>query len=164
MDTKKIFAIIIVALALFSCMNVASAGMFDFFNDLGGGEQNETFTINGFTLDFPKGTTISDSNYTDDGVTTEQYIINVPNSTDFVTVEIFYGPNSVDTVDEYVSNWESDNSGHSMGKYNGWTIIKEDTNSVRKYELVLQDGNRFISIGGDNLAYLKNVADTYKKL
>ena len=164
MNIKKILALAIVVLALFSCLNVASAGIFDVFDNIGGDSGgNETFTINGFTVDLPKGSTISDSKSTEDGVTTESYYVSLKDSSKSVTIEVFYGPNCVDTVDEYVSNWLSNGSGQSFGYYNGWAVIKEGTGSSTMYELVIQDGSRFISIYGDDLPLLKSIADTYKK-
>lgn len=168
MDIKKILALMIVVLALFSCMNVASAGIFDAFGDIVGGNNggnggNDTFTIDGFTVELPEGTTISDYNYTKDGVTTQQYTVYLENGDDF-TIEVFYGPNCVSSIDEYVDNWVSSGDGESFGYYNGWAVIKEDLSSSTVYELVIQDGNRFISIWGDDLPLLKSVADTYKKI
>jgi hypothetical protein len=164
MNIKKILALVIVVLALFSCLNVASAGLFDVFDNIGGENGgNETFTINGFTVDLPKGSTISDSKSTEDGVTTESYDVTLKNSNEIVTIEVFYGPNCVDSVDEYVENWVSDGSGESFGYYNGWAVIKEGTGSAATYELVIQDGSRFISIWGDDLPLIKSIADTYKK-
>ena len=80
MDIKKILALTIIALALFSCMSVASAGLFDFF---GGGEvKNQTHTFDGFTLDIPETANVSSTNQSETGVERQFFTIRMQNESD----------------------------------------------------------------------------------
>ena len=58
MDIKKIFALIVVLLALFCCISTVSAGFFDFFSE----ESTQTYTFDGFTLDIPKSAEVTVNN------------------------------------------------------------------------------------------------------
>ena len=177
MNIKKILALTIVVLALFSCMSVASAGWFDFFGSI-----NDTYTFDGFTLDLPKNTLVT--NFTDngDGYVKIDFYVNMPsedgNTTD-ITVSTVVGGTVVTTVDEYVSNWIAEGA-TSEGEYNGWAIINIDNVpydlfdddemndqlnlTYSGYILAKHTGSKLITIEGHDLEQLKSIVDTYKEL
>ena len=177
MDIKKILALTIIALALFSCMSAASAGLFDFF---GGGEvKNQTHTFDGFTLDIPETANVSQSNASStEGAERHTFTIRMQNESDSsqtytITVSTSQGSRIVSSVDEYVSNWVSDGASKE-GTHGEWTII--NINGVQKaltskltvtysgYILAKHTGNKLIIIKGTDLNQLEKIADTYKEV
>ena len=119
MDMKKILALAIVVLAVFSCMSVVSAGWFDF---LGGGTNNATFTFDGFTLDLPENANITNETTVEDNYEQILYEINWTDDgskdTTYISVCSANGSDLVDSVDEYVSNWVSEGA-----KSEGTTVV-----------------------------------------
>lgn len=177
MNIKKILAISLLLLAVFSCMSAVSAGLFDFF---GGGEPtNQTYTFDGFTLDLPSNANITNNTTRDDGVVRKTSNIewetgsgdNAKYSSMKVTVS--KGEQVVESADEYLANWMSSGA-KSPGNHGKWVII--DINGVpieafaqynlnitySGYILGYHDGSKLIALSGDNLTELENVADTFK--
>ena len=176
MDTKKILALTILVLALFSCMSVASAGWFDWF-----GPSNSTYTFDGYTLDLPQDVNFTNDTYNNDGVMKKEYEAewkdSDANKTRTVTISTASGPNLVKSLDEYVGNWVSQGA-KSEGKYGDWAIINIndvpmdididldiDFNfTYSGYILAKYSGSQLILIQGTNLTLLENIADTYKEV
>lgn len=169
MDIKKILAITIAVLALFACMNVASAGWFDFF---GGGElANETYTFEGFTLDLPEGASMFNFSSDSDGVYMNTYYVSWGSEQDGnnESIDVTYakGENMVTSAEEFVQNWV-DMGAVSEGQYNGWSIINrngvpnDNGGSYSGYMMAKYvDGSMYILMG-DDLDFLKGVADSFK--
>ena len=175
MDIKKILALTIVVLALFSCMSVASAGWFDFF-----GPSNSTYTFDGFTLDLPENANITDYTDNGDGYIKKDFDVewaddSSETGTTYITVSTVTGDSVVTTVDEYVSNWIAEGA-TSEGEYNGWAIINIngvpmdfgddfDFNiTYSGYILAKHTGSKLIMIEGQDLSQLKAIVDTYKEV
>ena len=174
MDIKKILALAIVVLAVFSCMSVVSAGFFDF---LGGGVNNATYTFDGFTLELPENANFTNDTNTDDGFEEKTYEIEWTNESGgdvSITVTTAKGDRLVDTAEEFVANWISDGA-KSEGDYKHWQIINLNGVSVQVFEdfdfnftysgyiLTKHTGSELITIEDEDLALLKSVADTYKE-
>ena len=165
MNFKKILALTIVVLAVFCCLNVASAGIFDF---LGGGEEtvaNETFSFSGFTLDFPNGTAvINDSYTTPSGIEVNSYIVSTGEAT--YTVEVSHGSEMVTSSQEYAHNMV-DNHGASVGNsYGNWTVINftsVENSTYSDYILANYIDGTLFEIQGDDLDQMKSIIDTFKK-
>ena len=179
MDIKKILAFTIVVLAIFSCLNVASAGFLDFLN-LGGGPQNETYTFDGFTLDLPANANITNNTTDDDGVKSIVYHVAFADgegdnaNTSRITVSTGTGESLVSSADEWAANWEAKGA-KKEGLYNNtWTIVNingvpmkffQDMGINITYEgyiLGYHNGNKIITIEGDDLAQIQKIADTFK--
>ena len=77
MDFKKILALTIIVLAVFSCLSVASAGLFDFL----GGDQakNKTVEFEGFSLSLPDNAVMINNTTKDNGVTFNQHVLQYNN-------------------------------------------------------------------------------------
>ena len=149
MDIKKILTILIIALALFSCMGAASAGLFDFL----GGMESHTFS--GFTLDIPSGSNVNENYVTINNVTLMTYTIE--SGSHNLTVYITGG--NVVSKEKYLSNWVSDGATNE-GTHGNWTIIKEKDGN---YRLAKHGDSKIIEIRGDDLEFLKKIADSYKE-
>lgn len=169
MNIKKVLALLIIVLALFSCIGAASAGLFDFF---GGGEpKNQTYTFDGFTLDLPEGSQINDTNQSSDGMNIHEYLVFFPTNANGtgINVIIYTGANLVNTVDEYV-NTLTTYGAKFVEKYGNWSIVdvRNFTSptgpnaNVTGYLIITRTPNSFVVIRGDSPEQLKGIVDTYK--
>lgn len=175
MNLKKILAISLLIIAVFSCINVASAGLFDFF---GPQETNATYTFDGFTLDLPNNATFANNTTKEDGYQRDYSDIEWKdadgNRTD-ITVSVSKGSQVVESTEEYVANWLMSGA-KDEGKHGQWSIININGVPIEEfseygfnitysgYILGYHDGNKLITISGDNLQQLENIADTFKKV
>ena len=170
MNKKKIFAIAIVALVVFCCLNVASAGWFDF---LGGGSQtvnNKTVSFdNIFSLQLPEDVVITNSttiNNTEVGILEVTYNVSSNSSGYNGRITTCNGTGLVSSVDTYANNLVS-GGGVMLPTHGNWTII--NTTAIHtsaapyNYILTMHDGSNLLTIEGDNLTQLEQMADTYKK-
>ncbi|WP_407413262.1 hypothetical protein [Methanobrevibacter sp.] len=167
MDRKKLFAIAIVVFAVFCCLSVASAGLFDF---LGGpaAPANKTVTFDKvFSLQLPEDAVIKNNTTINDGTIleiTHDITSNATNTTYRVTTT---NGTLVSGAQEYAEKIVA-SSGKALGNHSGW--IELDTSSVpdpitpMKYILTKSDGGNLITIEGNNLTQVEHLADTYKKV
>lgn len=167
MNMKKILAFALVILAVFCCLNVASAGLFDF---LGGESEtaatNETYTFDGFTLVLPSNTSIANFTWNGTGYTVNTFIVSTEDES--YTIDVTRGSGAVESAEEYARNWVNNDGASLGGTYGNWTII--DLNSVKTenetmsgYILATHDGSTMFEIRGEDLDSLKSLADTFKK-
>ncbi len=151
MDIKKILALTIIALALFSCMGAASAGLFDFLF-----EATEKHNFNGFTLDIPDGSKVRQYSLPNVGnYTLKAYIVKSDKHN--LTVYVSEGSN---LKEKYLSNWVSDGA-TNVGSHGNWKIIKEKSGS---YCLVKYGNTRTVELHSKDLDFLKRVADSFKEV
>lgn len=171
MKFNKIATLAIVVLAAFICLNVASAGLFDF---LGGGEPeivNETYTLDGFSIVLPQNTSIINFTQPDkDGVNGTTYFIqDYAHNNTTTSISIGEGGNLVTSIDDYVQNM-LDKGAIKEENYGNWTVLNvnnyrfDDGSHDSGYVLAMHEGSRIVMMSGEDLGYLKNLSDTYKKL
>lgn len=166
MNMKKILAIAILVLAVISCMNVASAGFFDF---LTGNSQPETemYKFDGFSLELPKDSTAVENQTNVAGIHVKSSILTSKAANSTLYVASLTGDNLVSSADEYVNIWVAEGASDA-GKYKDWSVadlstVKDQNTTYGKFMLVKHDGSQIVLLEGDNLTSLKNIADTYKK-
>ena len=173
MDIKKILALAILVLALFGCMSVASAGWFDWF---GGSTElaNETYTLDGFSVDLPENATIYNESDMDDGTYSNCYFISWGNSKDGNngSVEIMYmtGETVIESTDQFVQLAVYEGA-ISQGYYKDWAIINVNgvpvisgKGTYSGYILAKYQNGSMYFLMGDDLTQLENIADTFKVL
>ena len=169
MNMKKVLAISIVLIAIFSSLSVASAGWFDFIT----GPQevaNQTYKFDeGFTLDIPENANVTNFTLGDSDYLVNSYYIDweTANGTNqSVMVVVMSGNQLVDSVDEYIAN-TAEKGGVSEGTHGQWAIINManyQNNGVMGsgYRVAFHTGDYLISLEGDDLALLESIADSYK--
>ena len=176
MNIKKILILTIIVLAVFSCLSVANAGVFDFLG--GDAQQNATYKFDGFTLDFAKDAEFA--NTTTKLPTGEAKIYAAkyePNGKDskVIVIEALSGEGFSKSIDEFKNTWIADGA-KDMGSYNNWTIL--DFQSMSKstidsygidlnttsYGMAIHSGSKVIVIEGNDLEEMKKVADTFKEI
>ena len=172
MNKKRIFAIAIVALVVFCCLNVASAGWFDF---LGGGSQtvnNKTVSFdNIFSLQLPEDAVITKNttiNNTEVGILEITHNVSSNSSNYTGRITTCNGPGLVGTAGIYANNLVS-NGGALLPAHGDWTVI--NTTAINNtdiapynYILAIRDEANLLTIEGDNLTQLEQMADTYIKI
>ncbi len=168
MDFKKILALTIIVLAVFSCLSVASAGLFDFL----GGDQakNKTVEFEGFSLSLPDNAVMINNTTKDNGVTFNQHVLQYNNGKGdtYLLVLKANGSGMVNSADEYRNNWVS-NGAKDGGNYSGWSIIQisnstnHQFNDTLKYLFVKKTNSTFVVLGAPDLNELKKVSDTFKE-
>lgn len=166
MNMKKILAFALVILAVFCCLNVASAGLFDFIGGESETATNETYTFDGFTLELPSNTTISNFTWDGNGYTVNSYIVSTVD--DSYLIDVTKGSGAVDSAQEYARNWVNNDGATLGGEYGNWTIIdlntaKSDNETLSGYILATHDGTTMFEIRGEDLDALKSIVDTFKK-
>ena len=168
MNKKKIFAIAILALVVFCCLNVASAGWFDF---LTGGSQtvnNKTVSFdNIFSLQLPEDAVITNNTTIDNGQLLEVTYNVSSNSSNYTgRITTCNGTGLIHNATAYANNLVTI-GGSVLPDHGNWTIINT-TAAPRSalpynYVLTMHDGSNLLTIEGDNLTLLEQIADTYKK-
>ena len=168
MDFKKILALTIIVLAVFSCLSVASAGLFDF---LGGDDaKNKTVTFDTFTLSLPDNTNVVNDSRTSFGITFKEYGVdyNIGKNDIRMFVDVAKGNGTMVSVDEYKNSWIHDGA-KDGGKYGNWTIIDISSTSSKdrngmNYLLIQNTSASFDILMGGDLNELKKVSDTFKQV
>lgn len=169
MNIKKILALTFIVLAVFSCLSVASAGLFDF---LGGNQaKNTTITFDTFTLSFPDNAKVTNNTHSSFGITFKEYAVEYNNGKNdtFLLVEVAEGNGTKTSADEYKNYWLEKEGAKDGGKYGNWTIIDITTTASKdragvNYLFVQNTNASFDILMGGDLNEMKKVSDTYKEV
>lgn len=165
MNIKKLFALTIIVIAVFCCINVASAGLFD---SLGGGNdsKSETYEFPDFTVEFGENAVVTNETYLENG--SNRTVYNITWGPDCM-FRIFVDSNLTLSLNEYVKLLTK-NGAKYEGDYGEWKIINlngytdnNGTCTFDDYLLIKYDRSKLIMLESTDLAFLKGVADSYKK-
>ena len=167
MNFKKIAIILLITLAILSCLNVASAGFFDFLN---GGHNsapaNKTVEFDKFTLDLPADTNVANSTIEKTGLTVNSFNV-TSNSIDLKQVDVLTGSAVVNSAEDYIRVVAQNTTNLTNQTYGNWSIgdLSKLPNKGPYYDymLVYHDGSKLISLQSNNLDTLKKVANTFKE-
>ena len=164
MNYKKILSLTIVVLAIFCCINAASAGFLDFL----GGEPaatNQTFNFSGYSLVFPSDAAITNDSYTtESGIEVDSYIVSA--SGDTYIIEVSKGSAMVTSAQEYARNMVNNDGASINNSYGNWTVIdftSAGNTTYSNYVLANYIDGTLFEIQGDDLDKMKSIVDTFKK-
>ncbi len=168
MNIKKIVIILLVTLTVFSCLNVASAGFFDFLSGdtTNSTSVNKTVEFDNFTLDLPVDTEVINSTIEKTGLTVNSFNV-TSNSSDLKQVDVLTGSAVVNSAEDYIRIVAQNATNITNQTYGNWSIGDlsklPDKGPYYDYMLVYHDGSKLVSLQSDNLDALKQIADTFKE-
>lgn len=176
MDFKKILALTIIVLAVFSCLSVASAGWFDFMGEKTQ-VKNQTYVFDGFTLEYAEGANFSNHTLDVNGTAVKNYATEYSpdgRNSYIMLIQLTNGKMAVKSGDDFKRNWTYVGA-KDTGNYGSWYTfdIKPvpekylnfygiDANVTRYIFAYYKNDTQMVLLEGSDFDELKNVADTYR--
>ena len=157
---KKIFALGVIMLAVFACMNVASAGLFDFSG--GSDDSSSSYNFDGVTLDIPDGANVVVVGEDSDTDKDKVYDVMLGGGSSIRVCILYPSDTSAPASEHYQERGVAVGGSFNGNYYKDWGIIEVSPSyPFGDYQLVKWNGQQLIVLMGDDHDVMNKMADSY---